>query len=307
MENKPTFDPGTSFFELNVVRGTASAIFALSIISAIMIMLDSSLKLTFNPSYEGFNNLLTIFKFPIGLAAILIPVVAVFVANHRSEQTKAQMRLTQSQIALSESQLNAAHSNNNFINYFKHIDEFEKSLIKHQEQDVALEDKAEAIEFRNPRRLHKKAFPNVKSGNFKVDQHFAEEVAKDIDNLLIVASELKNQHAIPTVIHKLNHRYNEFAQKYHIKPFFKLEMSEDGADPKPPVPLQKLVYPIGYLSRAFINILTFDENYKPATLLDAAASFDYEGISGRSPRTADQTLPFDIQQLIKAKIDAAAG
>ncbi|GGK52836.1 hypothetical protein SAMN04490189_4607 [Pseudomonas koreensis] len=299
-----SFDPNTSFFELTIVRLAASIIIILAISSALVIFYDPALKLTLNLSHEGFNNALTIFRFPIGLTAILIPVIAVLVANHRSEQTKAQMMLTQNQIALSESQLKAAHSNNNFTNYFKHVDEFEKSITKHQEQDVGFENNTGMIEFRNPRRLHKMAFPNVKSGNLKVDQAFADAIEQDINKLLETASKLKNQNDIPATIYKLYHNYNEIAQKYQIKPFF--EIVTEGGDPVPPNPLKELVYPIGYLSRAFVNILTFDENYKPTKLLDATENFDYKGISGARPQQADQTMPFDIEQLIKGRIETPA-
>jgi hypothetical protein len=301
--NKAVFDPTTSFFELKIVRMTVLIIFLLSILSAVIIYKDPALKLTLKPSYEGFNNLLNIFKFPIGLLATLIPIIAVFVANHRSEQTKAQMLLTQTQINLSESQLKTAYSNNNFVNYFKHIDEFEKSLTKHQEQDVAFGDKAGTIEFINPRRLHKEAFPNVKSGNLKVNQTFAEEIEKDISHLIEVASGLKTHQNIPETMYNLHHAYNQIAQKYHIKQFSSIIIN--GVEPEPPNPLKTLVYPIGHLSRALLNILSFDETYKIPILLYTTASYDYEKISGGSPRQADETLPFNIQQLINNKMAAA--
>lgn len=295
-----SFDPNTSFFKLNPVRILVITIITLVATSALCIVNDPALELTFSPTHEGFNNLITTFKFPIGLLATLIPLGAVFVANHRSVQTKAQMELTQNQIKLSESQLKAAHNNNNFTNYFKHIEEFEKHLSKYQDQEISFSESMNNIVFLYPRGLHKKAFPNVKSGNLKVDQGFADGVVQDINELLKGASGLKDPQATFMTIQKIKHQYDIFALKYQIKPFFEITMV-DGA-PVIPNSTKQLVYPIGHLSRVFLNILTFDENYKPSNLLDAAANFDYKGISGNRAMHADNTLPFDIEQLIKSKM-----
>ena len=283
---KLAFDPATSFFELTPVRIVAITIIMLAVISTLFIVKDPALELTFSLTHEGFNNFITIFKFPIGLLATLIPIGAVFVANHRSEQTKAQIE--------------AAQNNNNFTNYFKHIEEFEKHLSQYQDQEISFSEKKNDIVFLYPRGLHKKAFPNVKSGNLKVDQGFADGVVQDINELLEGASGLKDPQATFMTIQKIKHQYDIFALKYQIKPFFEITMV-DGALVTPNSTKQ-LVYPIGHLSRVFLNILTFDENYKPNNLLDAAANFDYKGISGNRVMHPDRTLPFDIAKLIKSEM-----
>ncbi|NIL19670.1 hypothetical protein [Pseudomonas sp. AN3A02] len=288
---KLAFDPATSFFELTPVRIVAFTISMMAVISTFFIVKDPALELTLSLTHEGFNNFITIFKFPIGLLALLIPIGAVFVANHRSEQTKAQMKLT-------EYQIKAAQNNNNFTNYFKHIEEFEKHLNQYQDQEISFSEKMNDIVFLYPRGLHKKAFPNVKSGNLMVDQGFADGVVQDINELLEGASGLKDPQVTSITIHKIKDQYDVFASKYQIKTFFEIETIDSA--PVIPNSTKQLVYPIGQLSRVFLNILTFDENYKPNNLLDAAANFNYKGISGNRVMHADRTLPFDIVQLIKS-------
>lgn len=117
------FDPDTSFFDLKIVRTTALSFVIIFLITCGVIIYKSNLWWEWNFTYTGFNNLLNYFKVPLGFLALIIPVGAVFAANHRSEQTKKQIALTHNQIAL-------AHNQNLFTNYYKHIEEFEKYCEK---------------------------------------------------------------------------------------------------------------------------------------------------------------------------------
>ncbi|WP_157957552.1 hypothetical protein [Salinicola halophyticus] len=64
------------------------------------------------PGSDGLNGLLRIFKVPIGIVALVFPGVALVASAHRSDQTK--------------NQIEEMRVNNNFSNYFKHREEFEK-------------------------------------------------------------------------------------------------------------------------------------------------------------------------------------
>lgn len=152
---KRHFDPRKSFFELTVVKATFVVIVALSIFFALVIIYNSDLKSDL--SYSGFNNFLEIFKVPLGTFALLIPSVALLAANHRSEQTREQILTAQSQ--------------NNFSNYFKHIEEFEKFC---NEQNF---NKAKVV---NVRRLHDVIFGGAKEGIYDVCEQFRE----DIDSII---------------------------------------------------------------------------------------------------------------------------
>lgn len=106
------FDPETSFFELRIVRLTALSFILTFLMMCFLIVFMSNLWGKWDLTYLGFNNLLEYFKVPLGFLALIIPVGAVYAANHRSEQTKKQIYLT--------------HQQNLFTNYYKHIEEFEK-------------------------------------------------------------------------------------------------------------------------------------------------------------------------------------
>lgn len=70
-----------------------------SILFAIIIYQNSSLIL--DPSFNGFNQLLDIYKVPLGILALAFPFVAIVASNHRSVQSKAQIRLALDQNKLS--------------------------------------------------------------------------------------------------------------------------------------------------------------------------------------------------------------
>ncbi|WP_416638280.1 hypothetical protein [Pseudomonas sp. OHS18] len=139
---KNHFDPNTSFIDLPILRKTIYfSLTAAGIISGVIFYFS---ELTPNLSFEGFNQAITVFKAPLGILGVTIPFIALLAANHRSEQTKEQMRL--------------ASENNNFSNYFKHADEFEQFVEKHH--------KKESIEIISARSFHKLSFPEARNGNY---------------------------------------------------------------------------------------------------------------------------------------------
>lgn len=140
------FKPNAGFFELKVVWLTIALILAASVALMAIIYFDSEMpKGCFN--YECVNNFLTIFKVPIGITALLIPILAVYATNHRSIQSKAAAEIAQAQ--------------NTFVNYYKHLDEFEKYGHK-------LEINKYFIDFR---RLHKKMYPKAEEGIFSISSY----------------------------------------------------------------------------------------------------------------------------------------
>lgn len=133
-----------SLFELRSVQ----AVIAVGLFGtlAISLLIISFSDLTWDFSYEGWNNAVTIFRVPLGLLASTFTIIALLASNHRSEQSKGQIA--------------AAESQNNFANYYKHLEEFEKhaeNIFKHRE-DL------------NPvklRALHNIAWPNARQGDFQ--------------------------------------------------------------------------------------------------------------------------------------------
>jgi hypothetical protein len=115
VQKKTYFDPEEGFFQLRIVQITGGAITLAAIIISVLIIIND--EMTFLVNSEGFNNLLHIFKVPIGILALLIPFAALYAAAHRSEQTKRQIQLTSDQ--------------NRFANYFRHREEFSQYIEKH--------------------------------------------------------------------------------------------------------------------------------------------------------------------------------
>ena len=110
--NKNYFDSNKSFFELKIVKNTGITIFTISTLISLIIFFntDYTVCLTAN----CFNQFILDFRFPIGILALMIPIGALFAAEHRSKLTIAQIK--------------SAESQNNFSNYFKHIEEFKKYI-----------------------------------------------------------------------------------------------------------------------------------------------------------------------------------
>lgn len=136
------FNPSKSFLHLRVVQIVIGAVIFFSILSAIIIILNDDLIWSFTSN--GFNTLLVIFRLPLGLLATAIPIVALLAANHRSEQTKEQIKVTTAQ--------------NNFSNYYKHLEEFTNYSKTNFEGKNNL----------NIRYMHKKIYPFSHEGNYSI-------------------------------------------------------------------------------------------------------------------------------------------
>ena len=136
------FPANKSFFELPIVRNTVWTILGASTLSFIIIVFAEyrTNDLVFDPTHIGFNYVFELFKFPIALTAILIPLLAVYAANHRSEQTKENINLLNSQ--------------NSFTNYHRHIELFEKHMAEYKDTSVNF----------NYRNLHSIVFPRHEDG-----------------------------------------------------------------------------------------------------------------------------------------------
>lgn len=109
-------DPDKSLSELPLFKLIIVLLTGASIILFICVVTPLNLKADFTPS--GFDFFLSTFKFPLSIAALHIPSLALLASLHRSEQTKRQIELTDSQ--------------NIFSNYYRHLEEFKK----HMENDV---------------------------------------------------------------------------------------------------------------------------------------------------------------------------
>ncbi|WP_345860414.1 hypothetical protein [Shewanella algae] len=143
------FNPNKSFLSLPIVWFAVSTFLLLSCVSISFIICNSNLELDL--SYNGFNSFISIFKFPLGISALIIPVIALLAANHRSEQTKEQIRVTNAQ--------------NVFSNYYKHIEEFTKYLSERIDKNIDL------------RYAHSKFYPRASEGDYEIDPKLIDMLA----------------------------------------------------------------------------------------------------------------------------------
>ena len=111
-KNNLFFDPNSSFIELPIVWSTMTALCVLASASAIAIYSHGNYSTDF--SATGFNFFIGEFRVPLGILALTIPILALLATNHRSVQTRAQILASEKQ--------------NNFLNYYKHQEEFEKYI-----------------------------------------------------------------------------------------------------------------------------------------------------------------------------------
>jgi len=122
------------------------------------------------------------FKIPFWVLALLIPVIGLFNSNHKSEQARAAMELTRSQ--------------NNFANYYKHIEEFSKYV------DTIVGTQTDPATFVHSRSLHSLIFPSSFDLNYRVNTSTEEYLENFLNNYISIANEL-NGSSVERVIELL--------------------------------------------------------------------------------------------------------
>lgn len=162
------FDPNKSFFSLKIVKSTIWILFVISLTSFFIILINTELSLDW--SSKGFNTVLSVYRFPLGILALSIPIIAIYATNHRSLQQKEQIAL--------------ANSQNYFTNYFKHLEEFEKYYLKIVPPDMAPLVQRPGI---NASHYHKLLYRDARLGNYEVNESVYEKqyqsLIKIIDGL----------------------------------------------------------------------------------------------------------------------------
>lgn len=166
------FSPEKNLFSLPVIRWGGGSIFIIAFISALIIAFHSR-NLPFELSPDGFENFAKNFKVPATFLAIMAAFIGLCAANHRSEQSKAQIKLTSEQ--------------NIFSNHYKHLEEFESFIkIIHEKRQTILKKDIEPHKTENKfnslvnsellgphidadqyRSLYRMIYPKSNSGNFE--------------------------------------------------------------------------------------------------------------------------------------------
>ena len=171
------FNPNKSFIELHIVWFVVLTITFTALIITFAIITNTPLKINF--SSNGFNTFISVFKFPLGLLALIIPIVALLSANHRSEQTREQIRLTTMQ--------------NSFANYYKHIEEFQKVASKIYSNETA------------SRNAHKILFPLAHEGNYEINNKIISDYISICDRTMSeLAKDSPDLNSITPDIHEFS-------------------------------------------------------------------------------------------------------
>ncbi|MCE3025768.1 hypothetical protein [Salinicola sp. DM10] len=85
--------------------------------------IGSTSTLYYSAGFEWINEMASVFRVPLAIAALMFPAVALVASAHRSEQTKRQ--------------ITAMEANNTFSNFYKHKEEFGK-LCRSLEREFQL-------------------------------------------------------------------------------------------------------------------------------------------------------------------------
>lgn len=155
--------------------------------------------LTLRLDYIGFNNFLTYFKVPLSICALNIPIVALLAANHRSEQTKEQIKISTSQ--------------NLFSNHYKHLEEFEKYY-----NSLACE---RVVKSTNVRKMHFVIFPNSRKGDYQIDLNILRSIEGRCNNIIKELNTFNKQkyfanQVVSNIERQVRLAENELLLKYNI-------------------------------------------------------------------------------------------
>lgn len=224
---KIDFAPEKSLFSLPIVQWSASITFLLAIISTAVIAAHM-IEIPWDFSGPGFNNFAIAYKVPAAFLAIGFTIIGLCGANHRSEQSRAQMRLAESQ--------------NIFSNHYKHIEEFEKyctaiserltedfkTTIDRYKKNKLFNDLEDSVRIyphidqRYLRTVYTAIFPDSKNGSFKISEKFLRNLDENIIkvaskfNDIEEASKKNDIHGISNAIIDVHDEINDFADRFFI-------------------------------------------------------------------------------------------
>lgn len=166
------FDPHTSFLKLPSFWLPFLAILALFVLLCFKVVSDEQLIFAENWAVQEMYEW---FKIPFWVLALLIPVIGLFNANHKSEQARAAMELTKAQ--------------NNFANYYKHMEEFSKYI------DSIIDSKTAPTTFAYYRPLHSLIFPSSHKSNYSVNKLTEQYMEEFLDNFIAITKKLNGRSA----------------------------------------------------------------------------------------------------------------
>lgn len=144
--------PGTLFSD-GLVH--VSWLLPICIFLAMSAVIVQGSNLFFDISLQGFECFYKLFKLPLLVLTLIVPIMAVSVSNHRSKQTLEQ-------IDLANINLREAQSQNIFQNYFKHKEIFNDYMAKFSQDN-------EGVQVIMLERLYRQLFPHNSPQHFEIN------------------------------------------------------------------------------------------------------------------------------------------
>ena len=163
------FDPDKSSLELGVVKSLIYFVLIVVFLSSLSIVFNEGLWGNLQLDADGFSRFVSMFRFPLGVAASSVPIFALLIGNHRSVQRIRAMRLQEEQ--------------NIFANHFKHREQFLEFWG----------DLCERYDFKCSSRIlpYRNLFPNSEEGDFSLSGLFdktQKESYESLDSLYFKAT-----------------------------------------------------------------------------------------------------------------------
>jgi hypothetical protein len=133
-----------AWFKLIIGVGVTSIV-----VTIVLIVWNNSIS--YGMTYQHFNGVFEVFKFPLQMLIAMTAAIALLAALHKSEQTRKQIYL--------------ANVQNNFVNYYKHLEEFKKYVDHLDPEQITAGNSAENYTI-NYRQLHSLFYKNSVDGDY---------------------------------------------------------------------------------------------------------------------------------------------
>jgi hypothetical protein len=274
------FPPDVSLLKLPIVQTTFKLLVLVALFMVITVIW-TSWPMYMDLSSNGYEETATLFKAPIAIILLLIPVLALIASNHRSVQTVHQISLTTKQIEL-------ANGQNVFANYYKHVEEFSKWC-----------DHIKGIgEVKSKRKLHKAMFPNARRGDFSVSDEFIKLFSEHIHRFCSASEDFAKEGQGVSPIFHLSRMTKFYAIKFWLSA---PPISEDHV-PYPtthgPVLLPNRSFK-GFMEeqlafiRAVDELLSFDPDYEASDYVKSLLSVP----TNMLPVSPGDVKPFELLKL----------
>lgn len=277
------FDPHKSFLSLKILWIVIVLHCALAILISCAIFSNS--HLTFDWSYQGFNQAVKIFSVPLSILALIIPVVALLAANHRSEQTKEQIRIAAEQ--------------NNFSNYYKHLDEFNKFTEK------TFNPKESRIESASI--FHSIAFKNAKNGDFSVSKDFIDSAEIMLDEFIDLGDSIGKKDPSSSLQALINMKsiFDNFCDSNSIvivQRTLHTVRTEGGEISLPLGSLRSFITQIQVLCSVLDKVLKFDTKFQQSEKIQLIINSNLSSIPEFDERSVPLLIPnIPLKQLLASK------